>query len=72
MDVVYIGTPHTYHHANTKAALLAGKHVLCEKPFTLSMEELDELLAIAKEKNLFLMEYVAPFLVVVRATYSDG
>lgn len=56
VDVVYIGTPHTMHHRNTKDALLAGKHVLCEKPFTLSMEELDELIALAKEKKLFLME----------------
>jgi len=58
VDVVYIGTPHTLHHRNTKDALLAGKHVLCEKPFTLNMEELDELIAIAKEKMLFLMEAV--------------
>lgn len=56
VDAVYIGTPHTFHHRNAKDALLAGKHVLCEKPFTLSIEELDELIAIAKEKRLFLME----------------
>ncbi|TXT09023.1 hypothetical protein VHUM_02497 [Vanrija humicola] len=58
VDAVYIGTPHVYHHANAKAALLAGKNVLCEKPFTLDVAELDELVAIAKEKNLFLMEAV--------------
>lgn len=58
VDAVYIGTPHTFHHANAKAALLAGKHVLCEKPFTFDLEELDELIAIAKEKKLFLMECV--------------
>ena len=58
MDVVYIGTPHTMHYENTKAALLAGKHVLCEKPFTFDLAELDELIKIAKEKKLFLMEAV--------------
>ncbi|ODN74942.1 hypothetical protein L198_08193 [Cryptococcus wingfieldii CBS 7118] len=58
VDAVYIGTPHIVHHRNAKDALLAGKHVLCEKPFTLDRDELDELIAIAKEKKLFLMEAV--------------
>ncbi|WVQ77385.1 hypothetical protein IAR50_007070 [Cryptococcus sp. DSM 104548] len=58
VDAVYVGTPHVMHHRNAKDALLAGKHVLCEKPFTLDREELDELISIAKEKKLFLMEAV--------------
>lgn len=56
VDAVYIGTPHTFHYENAKAALQAGKHVLCEKPFTFDLSELDELIALAKEKKLFLME----------------
>lgn len=56
VDVVYIGTPVTHHHKDAKAALLAGKHVVCEKPFTFDLAELDELIAIAREKKLFLME----------------
>lgn len=31
VDACYIGTPHTYHYENTKDALNAGRHVLCEK-----------------------------------------
>ncbi|WOO83597.1 D-xylose 1-dehydrogenase (NADP(+)) [Vanrija pseudolonga] len=58
VDVVYIGTPVTHHHKDAKAALLAGKHVVCEKPFTFDLAELDELIAIAREKKLFLMEAV--------------
>lgn len=50
------GTPHTHHYANAKAALLAGKHVLCEKPVTCNSAELRSLLAIAKEKKVFFME----------------
>ncbi|KAL5513031.1 hypothetical protein ACEPAH_3429 [Sanghuangporus vaninii] len=56
VDVVYIGTPHTHHYANSKSALLAGKHVLCEKPVTTSAAELRSLLSIAREKNRFFME----------------
>ncbi|KAK8846530.1 hypothetical protein IAR55_005616 [Kwoniella newhampshirensis] len=58
VDAIYVGTPHTLHYENTKDALTAGKNVLCEKPFTLDSAELDELIALAKEKNLFLMEAV--------------
>ncbi|WRT65254.1 uncharacterized protein IL334_002197 [Kwoniella shivajii] len=58
VDAIYVGTPHNLHFQNTKDALLAGKHVLCEKPFTIDIEELEELVTIAKEKNLFLMEAV--------------
>ncbi|WVO22865.1 uncharacterized protein IAS62_004208 [Cryptococcus decagattii] len=58
VTVVYVGTPHVLHHRNTKDALLAGKHVLLEKPACLEVEELDELIKIAKEKNLFFMEAV--------------
>ncbi|KAJ9110290.1 hypothetical protein QFC19_001693 [Naganishia cerealis] len=40
VDAVYIGTPHTMHYENTKAALLAGKHVLCEKhPIAYKLQE---------------------------------
>jgi predicted dehydrogenase len=34
IDVIYIATPHSHHYDNVKSALNAGKHVLCEKPFT--------------------------------------
>lgn len=50
------GTPHTYHYTGTVLALNAGKHVLCEKPFTSNAAELRALITLAKEKNLFLME----------------
>lgn len=56
IDVVYIATPMSCHFENTKLCLNAGKHVLCEKSVTLNANEFKELMDLAKEKKLFLME----------------
>ena len=56
VDVIYIATPNNMHYENVKMCLLAGKHVLCEKPFTTSAVQAQELYALAEEKGLFLME----------------
>ena len=56
VDVVYIASPHLTHYNYIKRSLLAGKHVLCEIPFTLKKEEAVELYKLAEEKNLVLME----------------
>ena len=56
VDAVYIASPHLSHYVYIKKSLLAGKHVLCEIPFTLTKDEALELYHIAEEKNLVLME----------------
>ncbi|KRE77285.1 Gfo/Idh/MocA family protein [Arthrobacter sp. Soil763] len=56
VDVVYVATPHAQHHAIARAALLAGKHVLCEKALTVNAREAADLVALARDKGLFLME----------------
>jgi predicted dehydrogenase len=56
IDVIYVATTHNFHFENTKLALEHGKHVLVEKPFTVNADEARELVRIAKEKKLFLME----------------
>jgi len=56
VDVVYIATPHTSHAENSIAALNAGKHVLCEKPLAVTRKEALEMIAVAGENKLFLME----------------
>ena len=56
IDCIYIGTPHTLHFENAKAALLAGKAVLCEKPLTIDAEECRKLIDIAKNTDCYLME----------------
>jgi predicted dehydrogenase len=58
VDVVYVATPHAQHFEVASAALDAGKHVLCEKPLTINAREARELVRIAGERNLFLMEAV--------------
>lgn len=56
LDVIYIATYNKGHFPEAKQALLAGKNVLLEKPFTLTLAEAEELFELAREKNLFLME----------------
>ena len=56
IDAVYITTPHNTHITYLRAALAAGKHVLCEKAITLNSAELEEARAIAAEHNVVLMD----------------
>lgn len=51
IHVVVVNTPNEHHFPMAKAALLAGKHVVVEKPFTLSIAEGEELIALAHDKN---------------------
>lgn len=60
LDWIYVCSPNSLHYEQSKQALLAGKHVLCEKPFTTTSEELTELISIAREKRLFLFEAILP------------
>ncbi|MBQ8662390.1 MAG: Gfo/Idh/MocA family oxidoreductase [Eubacterium sp.] len=56
IDIVYVATPIICHYEHVKVCLLAGKNVLCEKLFVQTTEEAEELIALAKSRNLFLME----------------
>jgi predicted dehydrogenase len=58
VDVDYVATPHAQHHRIVLAALKAGKHVLCEKAFTINAREASELVAVAREQKVFLMEAI--------------
>jgi predicted dehydrogenase len=52
IDVVHITSPNHLHYPQAKAALLAGKHVVCEKPLAMDSSESTELVALAQEKSL--------------------
>jgi len=58
VDVIYIGTPHALHYENSLLCLNAGKHVLCEKAFTLNAKQAKEVIALARQKNLFIMDAI--------------
>ena len=76
IDIIYIGTPHPLHAQNALMALEGGKAVLCEKPFTMNLREAVQVVALAREKKLFLREAMwtrfMPALAEVRRIIDSG
>ncbi|MEH7883824.1 Gfo/Idh/MocA family oxidoreductase [Bacillus sp. JJ1609] len=76
VDAIYIATPHPFHKDNVLECLRAGKAVLCEKPFTINSEELEEIIQVARDQELFLMEAMwtrfLPPIVKVREWIDSG
>ncbi|MDF2543104.1 MAG: oxidoreductase domain protein [Herbinix sp.] len=67
IDAIYIGTLHTEHKDNAALCIRNHKSVLCEKPFTINQREAEELINLAKEYNVFLMEAMwTKFLPVIK------
>ncbi|GGC93217.1 oxidoreductase [Tersicoccus solisilvae] len=58
VDVAYIGSPHSEHAADAELLLQAGKHVLCEKAFTVTAAQARRLADVARANDRFLMEAV--------------
>lgn len=58
VELVYIATPHSHHYRNMKMCLEAGKHVLCEKAFTVNAGQAEAIFRLAKEKNLLVTEAI--------------
>ena len=57
IDLVVISTPNNSHHSLAAMALNAGKHVVVDKPFTVTTAEADELIELAAKKNRLLSVY---------------
>lgn len=74
INFVYIATPNILHYEQAKKALLAGKNVILEKPFTVKAHQARELIEIAKQKKLFLIDAVPtaflPNLIVLKKQIS--
>ena len=60
VEVVYIASPHTHYLVHTLLALRNGKHVICEKPMSVTAAEVSRMVDEARKNNLFLMEALWP------------
>jgi predicted dehydrogenase len=56
IQAIYIATPHSLHQDNALEAILAGKHVLCEKPLTVDAASTQRVIEVARTRGTFLME----------------
>jgi predicted dehydrogenase len=56
VDAIYIATPHNFHFEQASLMLSHYKHVLCEKPITVNRGELEQLLALANQNKVLVME----------------
>lgn len=76
VDIIYVATPHNYHHACAKLALDAGKHVLIEKPITLNAAQARDIADLAESASLFAAEALwslfLPKFDVVRQVLESG
>ena len=76
VDAIYVSTPHIFHAANAQAALEHGKHVLVEKAFTINAAEARETIALARDRELLVLEAMwtrfLPHMAYVRQTIADG
>ncbi len=76
IDVIHIASPNFLHYEQAKAALLAGKHVICEKPLTINSEQSAELVKLARQSGLvnavnFNLRFY-PLVQEAKAMLSDG
>ncbi|MGK0458654.1 MAG: putative dehydrogenase, partial [Polaribacter sp.] len=61
VDAVYIATPHSFHKEHAILCLQNKKAVLCEKPLAMNLEEVTEMILVARENNVLLMEALWTF-----------
>ena len=75
VDLVYVGTPHSHHYDVTREALLAGKPCLVEKAFMANHRQAKEIVALARERQVFLSEAIwtryQPVVAIMRELISS-
>lgn len=60
VEIIYIASPHSFHHEHTMLCLRNKKAVICEKAFSLNSGEVEEMINESKRQNTFLMEALWP------------
>lgn len=58
VELVYVATPHSHHHAHMMLCINAGKHILCEKAFTMNADQARKVKAAAAEKGVYVAEAI--------------
>ncbi|XP_060849245.1 trans-1,2-dihydrobenzene-1,2-diol dehydrogenase-like [Rhopalosiphum padi] len=76
VDVVYVGTLNEHHYSVSRLMLEHGKNVLCEEPFCQNTEQVQQLVELARSKNLFIMEamwmFFTPAFTILREEINKG
>lgn len=76
LDFVYIATPHSHHHRQIKLCADYGKHVLCEKAFTVTARQAEDALRYAREKKVLVTEAIwtryQPMRQIIQETLESG
>ncbi len=71
-DLVYVASPNAFHYSQCKALLENNKHVICEKPITISSEEFEELCILARKKSLVYFEAIMYMHTNARKVLADA
>ncbi len=71
VDLVYIATPHSHHAEQMKLCIQYGKAILCEKAFTANLKQAEEVLALAREKGVYVAEGIWPRYMPSRWIIND-
>ncbi len=76
VDIIYIATPHIFHYEQVRLCLENNKSVLCEKPIGVSYLQTQQMIELATQKKLFLMEGMwtacMPFIKKIKEIIQDG
>ncbi len=76
VELIYIATPHSHHYTHMKQCIAAGKHVLCEKAFTVNAGQAEEVFELAEKKGVLVTEAIwtryMPSRTIINNLLADG